>query len=50
MLQAIMEDTEAALQFYEAKGDTSKVRILTEGVLYYIQNYLSNNVSGSASG
>ena len=40
MIEHIVEDTEACLQYYERKGDKARIKIVSEGVLYFLRCYV----------
>ena len=40
MFELIAQDTEAAMQYYTAKKDQSRIDILRKGFIYSLKNYI----------
>jgi len=40
MVLQIMQDTEDAIKYYEAKGDHRRVQVLKDGFIYFWKMYL----------
>jgi len=43
MIKHIMKDTEEALQHYRKKGDIHRIKILEDGILYFIATYINKS-------